>query len=295
MLRWNDGYVNLREIAERIYGAEWIREKYTGQELENKLNEYNNNINNIVIQTYSSDDNINSYVVNSLFKNIGITGNNVKQSMKDYCVNRLKCQTVVLVKNKQYVIDIRGIVWEDIATSKLTQRNDIYDGDDDNESENNDLPAKDVTVRLYAELNPNGQQPTLETKTDVNGKYRFKGSRFIYTRIEDKIYQEFEDNKGKTVYVRVTDEYDDDTETYKIDTNPVYVLDSNGNVLTVVSYENSSLEFENSSGALRSAIPKVHMNIIINNLSEYDIRFEYNGLKYQCVLTEKERKRSKGY
>lgn len=292
ILQWNDGYSNLGQIAEKIYSAAWINTKYYGEEYVNRMNEYVNTLNNRVIQIYSSDDSIKSYI-EFLIGNIGITGDNVKQSMKDYCVNRLKCQTVVIVKNKQYVIDIRGTVWEDIAPGKLTKRNDIYDDDDGDENENHDLPAKDVTVRLYAELNPDGKQPTLEKKTDINGKYRFKGSSFIYRKINGKTYQEFEDNNGKIVYVRVTNEYDDVTETYKVDTNPVYVLDSNGNALTVVSYENSSLEFKNSNGTLKSAIPKVHMNIIIDNLSQYNIEFEYNGLRYQCVLTEKERKRSK--
>ena len=290
ILQWNDGYSNLGQIAETIYSAAWINTRYYGEELTNKMNEYVNILNNRVIQIYSSDDSIKSYT-ESLIGNIGITGDNVKQSMKDYCVNRLKCQTVVIVRNKQYVIDIRGTVWEDIASSKLTLRNNIYDDDDGDENENHDLPAKDVTVRLFAELNPDGQLPTLAAKTDTNGKYRFKGSQFIYRNINGRIYQEFEDNNNKTVYVSAV--YNSSTDSYEIDKNsngiPKSVLNSNGNALTVVSYENSSLQFKNSNGTLKSAIPKVHMNIIINNLSQYNIEFEYNGLRYECVLTEKEK------
>ena len=37
------------------------------------------------------------------------------------------------------------------------------------------------------------------------------------------------------------------------------------------------------------------MNIIIDNLGQYNVEFEYNGLKYECVLTEKEKNNSNAY
>ena len=144
--------------------------------------------------------------------------------MSDYLYDSLKSQTVFLMKNKQYTIDVRGYVWEDIQVSKQTKRNDLYKNDD---ADIKDLPASDVTVRLYAELNQNGGLPTLVATTDEDGNYKFKGAQFV------------------------------------LDANGNKVLDENGD-------------------------PKIQYNIIIENLQNYNIEFEYNGLKYGCVKTEKE-------
>lgn len=172
---------------------------------------------------FSSNDNIKKYR-DLLFSGIGIKDENVKDSMKKYCYYGLKSQTMLIMKNKQYTIDIRGYVWEDISTKKTSERNDLCK---DNTDDYADVFAKDVTVRLYAELNQQGQLPTLTTLSDEDG-YKFKGAEFV------------------------------------LDSNGNKVLDDNGD-------------------------PKIHYNIIINNLANYYIEFEYNGLKYQCVYTEKEK------
>lgn len=189
---------------------------------------YNSDTNKTTLESrvstiFNSDNNIKAYR-DLLFSNIGIQGDDVKESMKDYCYYGLKSQTMVIMKNKQYTIDIRGYVWEDIATSKLTVRNDLYK---DTIEDIKDCMATDVVVRLYAELNQQGQLPTLITTTDEDG-YKFKGAEFV------------------------------------LDANGNKVLDANGD-------------------------PKMQYNIIIDNLSSYYIEFEYNGLKYQNVLTEKEK------
>ena len=152
------------------------------------------------------------------------TGGDIKSATREYIFHSLRCQTVVLMKNKQYTIDVRGYVWEDIQVSKQTKRNDLYKNDD---ADIKDLPASDVTVRLYAELNQNGGLPTLVATTDEDGNYKFKGAQFV------------------------------------LDANGNKVLDENGD-------------------------PKIQYNIIIENLQNYNIEFEYNGLKYECVKTEKE-------
>ena len=172
---------------------------------------------------FSSNDSIREYR-DLLFSNIGIQGDDVKQSMKDYCYYGLKSETMVIMKNKQYTIDIRGYVWEDIATSKSTERNDLYKNTIEDIK---DSMATDVVVRLYAELNQEGQLPTLITTTNEDG-YKFKGAEFV------------------------------------LDENGNKVLDENGD-------------------------PKIQYNIKIDNLSNYYIEFEYNGLKYQNVFTEKEK------
>ena len=152
------------------------------------------------------------------------TGGDIKSATREYIFHSLRGQTVVLMKNKQYTIDVRGYVWEDIQVSKQTKRNDLYKNDD---ADIKDLPASDVIVRLYAELNQNGGLPTLVATTDEDGNYKFKGAQFV------------------------------------LDANGNKVLDENGD-------------------------PKIQYNIIIENLQNYNIEFEYNGLKYECVKTEKE-------
>lgn len=228
IMDWNPS-TNFREQYVNYLNQTKTSNGYDTSAIENMIDDiYSLPENQIILQSrvstiFRSNDSIREYR-DLLFSNIGIQGDDVKQSMKDYCYYGLKSETMVIMKNKQYTIDIRGYVWEDIATSKSTERNDLYKNTIEDIK---DCMATDVVVRLYAELNQEGQLPTLITTTDEDG-YKFKGAEFV------------------------------------LDKNGNQVLDENGD-------------------------PKIQYNIKINNLSKYYIEFEYNGLKYQNVFTEKEK------
>lgn len=200
---------------------------YTKEDMQRLVDliffENNTRMSTIANNIFADDEAIKQYS-GRLCSIVDIKGGSVQTSMSDYLYDSLKSQTVFLMKNKQYTIDVRGYVWEDIQVSKQTKRNDLYKNDD---ADIKDLPASDVTVRLYAELNQNGGLPTLVATTDEDGNYKFKGAQFV------------------------------------LDANGNKVLDENGD-------------------------PKIQYNIIIENLHNYNIEFEYNGLKYECVKTEKE-------
>jgi len=161
-----------------------------------------------------------------LFSVVGIQNDDIKDSMKDFAYYALKSQTMAIMKNKQYTIDIKGIVWEDIAAGgdkTIWTGNSLLHGDD---TDTEDNIVTGITVELYAEPNQQGTRPTLIAETTKEG-YKFKGAEFV------------------------------------LDANGNRVLDENGD-------------------------PKIQYNIIIDHLRDYWIEFEYNGLKYQNVLTEKE-------
>ena len=105
--------------------------------------------------------------------------------------------------NKQLRIDIEGYVWEDIATSKLTVRDNLYN--DKNENVDKRIP----NIPVY--LKKNGVIKAVRY-TDTNGEYFFPAKS-------------------------------------------TYNADGTGDEYTIV----------------------------IEELSQYLIEFEYNGLKYQCV------------
>lgn len=161
-----------------------------------------------------------------LFSVVGIQNDDIKDSIKDFAYYALKSQTMAIMKNKQYTIDIKGIVWEDIAAGgekTIWTGNSLFHGDDTDVEDN---IVTGITVELYAEPNQQGTRPTLTAETTEEG-YKFKGADFV------------------------------------LDANGNRVLDENGD-------------------------PKIQYNIIIDNLHTYWIEFEYNGLRYQNVSTEKE-------
>lgn len=161
-----------------------------------------------------------------LFSVVGIQNDDIKDSMKDFAYYALKSQTMAIMKNKQFTIDIKGIVWEDIAAGgekTIWTGNSLFHGDDTDVEDN---IVTGITVELYAEPNQQGTRPTLTAETTEEG-YKFKGADFV------------------------------------LDSNGNRVLDENGD-------------------------PKIQYNIIIDNLHTYWIEFEYNGLRYQNVSTEKE-------
>ncbi len=177
---------------------------------------------------FSDENNIIAYR-DSLFANVGIQGEDIAETMQRFAYYGLKSQTAMIMKNKQYAVDISGYVWDDIAMGKNTERNNLYK---DGLNDINDFEAPDVDVRLYAERSVPEATPTLQMLTDGDGNYKFKGVEFVF------------DENG----------------------NPVY---------------------EEDDGVLPRA-QKVQFNILVDNLDKYFISFEYNGMKYQNVLTEKE-------
>ena len=183
--------------------------------------------------------------------------------------------TTLVVENKLKYIKLKGYVWEDVQSTKMSTRNDLYnDGDYDDE----DILMPGIEVRLKQ-----GETIIKETKTDENGAYIFEKvdvdelpTYYIEFEYDGLIYEDVELHKDKDNGSKASE--GDLRNTFnnqfaKVEggksRDTAQVKDSNGNVVYEVKYD---LDEQNHSASISDT-----SECIITadtNRAEYEIPYQ---------------------
>ena len=183
--------------------------------------------------------------------------------------------TSVVVENKLKYIKLKGYVWEDVQSTKMSTRNDLYkDADYDDQ----DILVSGIKVRLKE-----GNRVLQEKVTDQNGAYVFEkvdvdelSKYYIEFEYDGLIYQDVklhtnDDNGSKAIEGSLRDTFNNQFASVEggNSRDTAEVKDANGNTVYEVKY---NLDEQNHSASIR--YPSECIITADTNRSGYEIPYE---------------------